>query len=348
MSAPTPLVIVTGFLGAGKTTLLNRVLGVQHHRRLAVIVNELGRIDVDARLLKARAGDVVELAGGCVCHEVRTMDELWQAFDEVRARSRPDVILLETTGIAEPEPLLEGLAARADSASGRQTVVTCRVVTVVDAEAGAALLDRHPEARAQVTTADRLLLSKLDLATPTQLGALHGLLEQLNPGVERASFPPGPAGSAALVPWLLDDLHPRADRVERRRLRRRSSFAGGAEPSQGSAVVDGDDHAHPHAHGQLAVVALSEEAPLLPEPLLALCGRLGSALVRAKGFVQLAGEPRQAFLERAGLRLDLRLGDPWPPGPRRSEIVLIGDGLDAASLQRQLWACRAPLPEAHG
>jgi G3E family GTPase len=330
MSAPTPLVIVTGFLGAGKTTLLNRVLGVQHHRRLAVIVNELGRIDVDARLLKARAGDVVELAGGCVCPEVRTMDELWQAFDEVRARSHPDVILLETTGIAEPEPLLEGLAARADSERGR-SVLTCRVVTVVDAEAGAALLDRHPEARAQVTTADRLLLSKLDLATPAQLGALHALVEQLNPGVERASFPPGPSGSAALVPWLLDDLRPRADR----------------DP-------DGDDHAHAHAHGQLAVVALSEDAPLLAEPLLAMCGRLGSALVRAKGFVQLVSEPRQAFLERAGFRLDLQLGEPWPPGRRRSEIVLIGDGLDAASLQRQLWACRAPGPaprsesEAHG
>ena len=327
MSAPTPLVIVTGFLGAGKTTLLNRVLGVQHHRRLAVIVNELGRIDVDARLLKARAGDVVELAGGCVCHEVRTMDELWQAFDEVRARSRPDVILLETTGIAEPEPLLEGLAARADGERGR-SVVTCRVVTVVDAEAGAALLDRHPEARAQVTTADRLLLSKLDLATPAQLGALHALVEQLNPGVERASFPPGPSGSAALVPWLLDDLRPRADRD------------------------DEGPHGHPHAHGQLAVVALSEDAPLLAEPLLAMCGRLGSALVRAKGFVQLVGEPRQAFLERAGFRLDLQLGEPGPPGPRRSEIVLIGDGLDAASLQRQLWACRAPGhdsgSEAHG
>jgi G3E family GTPase len=326
MSVPTPLVIVTGFLGAGKTTLLNRVLGVQHHRRLAVIVNELGRIDVDARLLRARAGDVVELAGGCVCHEVRTMDELWQAFDEVRARSRPDVILLETTGIAEPEALLEGLAARADSAG--RSVVTCRVVTVIDAEAGAALLDRHPEARAQAITADRLLLGKLDLATAAQLAALHALLDRLNPGAERASFPAGPAGSAALVPWLLEDLRPRAD-------------------------PDADEHAHPHAHGQLAVVALSETAPLLGEPLLALCGRLGSALVRAKGFVQLAGEPRQAFLERAGLRLDLRLGALWPPGPRRSEIVLIGEGLDAASLQRQLWACRAPghadaAPEGHG
>jgi G3E family GTPase len=309
-------VIVTGFLGAGKTTLLNRVLGVQHHRRLAVIVNELGRIDVDARLLKARAGDVVELAGGCVCHEVRTMDELWQAFDEVRARSRPDVFLLETTGIAEPESLLEGLAARGEQAA---PVVTCRVVTVVDAEAGAAALDRHPEARAQVTTADRLLLSKLDLAAPGRLAGLHALLDRLNPEAERASFPDGAAGSAALVPWLLDDLRPRADRAD-----------------EGDGLP-----AHAHAHGQLAAVALSETAPLLAEPLLALCGRLGSALVRAKGFVQLAGEPRQAFLERAGLRLELRLGEPWPPGPRRSDIVLIGEGLDAGSLQRQLWACRA-------
>jgi G3E family GTPase len=88
-------------------------------------------------------------------------------------------------------------------------------------------------------------------------------------------------------------------------------------------------------------VALVEDAPLAAEPLLALCGRLGSALVRAKGFVQIAGEARQMYLERAGLHLQLRPGDPWPATrPRRSEIVLIGEGLDAAALQRQLWACR--------
>ena len=108
---PVPLVIVSGFLGAGKTTVLNRVLGAQHHRRLAVIVNELGRIDIDGKLLRARAGDVVELAGGCVCHEVRTQEELWGALDEVIARSRPEVVVLETTGIAEPQAILDGLAA---------------------------------------------------------------------------------------------------------------------------------------------------------------------------------------------------------------------------------------------
>jgi G3E family GTPase len=311
-----PLVVLTGFLGAGKTTVLNRVLGAQHHRRVAVIVNELGRIDVDARLLRARAGDVVELAGGCVCHEVRTMDELWEAFAEVIPRSRPEVIVLETTGIAEPAALLAGLAGRPPAA---RPVFAARVVTVVDADAGLAQIGRHPEARAQVVAADRLLLAKLDRAPADRLLELHRALEAINPEAERAGFPPGADGTAALVPWLLDGLAPRAQPP------------GEAHP--------------PHAHGQLVAAAFAEEAPLLAEPLLGLCRRLGPALVRAKGFVNLAGEPRQGFLERAGHELSLRLGEPWPPGPRRTELVLIGEGLDLDALQRQLWACRAPRGE---
>ena len=87
-----PLVLLTGFLGAGKTTTLNRVLGRELHRRVGVIINELGRIDIDTRLIKSRSGDVMELAGGCVCHEVRVQSELWAAIDEVNRRSRPDVV----------------------------------------------------------------------------------------------------------------------------------------------------------------------------------------------------------------------------------------------------------------
>jgi G3E family GTPase len=315
MSTPVPLVILTGFLGAGKTTVLNRVLGAQHRRRIGVIVNELGRIDVDGQLLRARSGAVVELAGGCVCHEVRTLEELWQALRELIPRARPDCIVLETTGIAEPAPLLEGLADHPDH--GR-TVVASRVVTVVDASVGLDVLERHPEARAQVITADRLLLSKTDLADPARIRSLHDALARLNPEAERASFPSGGEGTAALVPWLLSDLTPRLPRAE------------------------DEDLPAPHRHGQLQVVAFSDETPLVAEPLLAVCGRLGSALVRAKGFVHLAGEPRRAFLEHAGGRLSLERREPWPAGPRRTEIVLIGEGLDAASLQRQLWACRAP------
>src|SRR5205823_10964626 len=128
-----PLVLLTGFLGAGKTTLLNRVLGAQHRRRVGVIINELGRIDIDTRLVKSRAGDVLELAGGCVCHEVRVQSELWAAIHEVNRRSHPDVVVLETTGIAEPWSILSGLEDLGDTAPA----VAAGVVCVVDAEAGA-------------------------------------------------------------------------------------------------------------------------------------------------------------------------------------------------------------------
>jgi G3E family GTPase len=305
-----PLILLTGFLGAGKTTVLNRVLGAQHRRRVAVIINELGRIDIDTRLIKSRAGDVMELAGGCVCHEVRVQSELWAAIEEIKRRTRPEVVLIETTGIAEPWSILDGLEALGDHAPATASGVVC----VVDAEAGGGQLERHEEARAQVEAADRILLSKLDLAAPEAVVALHRELARRNPTAERASFPETAEATAELAPWLLD-------------LR---------AASRAPRVAHG-----PHAHGQLAAVAYSDPAPLLAEPLLDLVERLGSALVRAKGFVHVAGDPRRGFLERAGARTELRFTEPWGAEPPRTEIVLIGEGLDAGAIHRQIWACRA-------
>jgi len=304
-----PLVLLTGFLGAGKTTLLNRVLGAQHRRRVGVIINELGRIDIDTRLVKSRAGDVMELAGGCVCHEVRVQSELWAAIAEVVRRTQPEVIVLETTGIAEPWSILDGLEGLGAAAPA----VASGVVCAVDAEAGAGQLARHEEARAQVEAADRILLTKLDLARPEAVVALHRELGRRNPAAERAGFPQTDEATAELCPWLLDV--------------RGATRARPAHP--------------PHHHGQLAAVAYSDPAPLLAEPLLSVVERLGPALVRAKGFVHLAGEPRRGFLERAGLRTELRLGEPWAGDAPVTELVFIGEGLDAGALRRQLWACRA-------
>jgi G3E family GTPase len=308
--AKPPLVLLTGFLGAGKTTTLNRVLARQLRLRVGVIINELGRIDIDTRLIKSRAGDVMELAGGCVCHEVRVQSELWAAIDEVNRRSRPDVVLLETTGIAEPWSILSGLEDLGDGGPA----VAAGVVCVVDAEAGGGQLARHEEARAQVEAADRILLTKLDLAPAEAVVALHRELARRNPAAERASFPAGDEGTAALVPWLLDvRVAPRASRGER----------------------------HAHAHAQMVVVTFTDPEPLLREPLLAVIEGQGAALVRAKGFVHLAGDDRRGFLERAGARTGLATGEPWGGEAPRTELVLIGDGLDADAIRRQLWACRA-------
>jgi G3E family GTPase len=305
------LVLLTGFLGAGKTTLLNRVLGAQHRRRVGVIINELGRIDIDTRLIKSRSGDVMELAGGCVCHEVRVQSELWAAIAEVVRRAHPEVVVLETTGIAEPWSILDGLEGLGAGAPA----VASGVVCAVDAEAASGQLARHEEARAQVEAADRIVLTKLDLAATDAVVALHRELARRNPAAERASFPRSDEATAELIPWLLD--------------------------VRMSARARAPHGAHQHQHGQLAAIAYSDTAALLAEPLLAVVEGLGARLVRAKGFVHLAGEPRRGFLERAGLHTELRLGDPWGDEPRATEIVLIGEGLDAGAIRRQIWACRA-------
>jgi predicted CXXCH cytochrome family protein len=307
-----PLILLTGFLGAGKTTTLNRVLGAQHHRRIGVIINELGRIDIDTRLIKSRSGDVMELVGGCVCHEVRVQSELWAAIAEVVRRSRPEVVVLETTGIAEPWSILDGLEGLPKDEA---PALAAGVVCVVDAEAGGAQLARHEEARAQVEAADRILLTKLDLAPPEVVVALHRELAQRNPAAERASFPDRAEATAELVPWLLE------------------TRAGARAPRPREAG--------PHAHSQLAAVAFSDPEPLLAEPLMAVIDRLGPALVRAKGFVRLAGELHRSYLERAGTRTTLLLGEAWGTDAPRTELVLIGEGLDSGALHRQLWACRA-------
>lgn len=314
MATTVPFIVLTGFLGAGKTTLLNRILGAQHQRRVAVIVNELGRIDIDGKLLKSRSGDVVELVGGCVCHELTTQEELWGGLAEVVNRSKPEVIVLETTGIAEPRPIVEGLCALPEE---DRLVHAAGVVTVVDAFAGLAQLDRFSEARDQAHDADRILISKLDLAQNRNIAQLHERLALLNDEAERASFPDTNEGTGELVPWMLTPVVPR--------ILRHQHPAG---------------HHHHHSR-QLTAASYVDDAPLLREPLMALVQKWGPTLVRIKGFVNIHGESRRGFLERAGEVNSLRFDEEWGAAVRRTELVFIGEDLDPASVRRQLWACRA-------
>ncbi len=341
-----PFTILTGWLGAGKTTALNRMLANPGGRRIAVLVNELGRISIDTQLIVGRGGDVLELAGGCVCCKVDIKNDLWDGIVDIVTRSRPDHVVLETTGIAEPAAILEGLmrvveggVSLARSAAEWQRgsierplrerkgdtaldfIEPAGVVCVVDAESGAAALGSREEARAQAQAADRVLVAKLDLADADAVRATHAYLDELAPDAERASFPQDDAGALALTAWL----------VQPRPLRAWTARRAHAHHA----------HAAHHHAGQLVAMVFTDDAPLVGERVLAVLEGLGDRLVRAKGFLHVAGSDRRGFVERAGIRTGLTLGEPWPPGPRRTELVLIGDALDEAALQRALWACRS-------
>ncbi|HEX3757148.1 MAG TPA: GTP-binding protein [Kofleriaceae bacterium] len=317
-----PFTILTGWLGAGKTTALNRMLAATHGKRIAVLVNELGRISIDTQLIVGRGGDVLELAGGCVCCKVDIKNDLWDGIGDIVARSSPDSVVLETTGIAEPAAILDGLVRVPDAV--RDRILPAGVVCVVDAEAGAAALEARDEAREQALTADRVMLAKLDVASGEAVRRTHALLDALAPDAERAAFPDGEGGARAMTGWV----------IEPRKLRPRSE----GRP----AHHDHGEHDHGHHHaGQLIAVSFADDAPLIGERVLAVVEALGDRLIRAKGFVHLAGEPRRGFVERAGIRTELRHVGEWGPGPRRTELVLIGDGLDEAAIHRALWACRA-------
>ncbi len=311
-----PFTILTGWLGAGKTTTLNRMLAAQTGKKIAVLVNELGRISIDTQLIISRGGDVLELAGGCVCCKVDLKNDLWDGIGEVVTRTNPDSVVLETTGIAEPAAILDGLIKVRDSV--RDRIQPAGVICVVDAESGGSALGKRDEAREQVMSADRILLSKLDVASLEMVREVHARLDELAPHAERASFPE--AGGRALTSWVTE-----------------------VRPLRAWREKGHDEHAgHPHHHGnQLIAVSFADDAPLVGERVMAVIEGLGERLVRAKGFVNLAGDDRKGFVERAGVRTELRYLEPWGETPRRTELVLIGDGLDDGAVHRALWACRA-------
>jgi G3E family GTPase len=324
----TPFTILTGWLGAGKTTIVNRMLGAPHGKRIAVLVNELGRISIDTQLIVGRGGDVLELAGGCVCCKVDIKNDLWEGIADIVSRSQPDHVVLETTGIAEPAAILDSLVATmprteigakraAEQAAARERITPAGVICVVDAETGASALAEREEAGAQAMAAERVLISKLDVAPSEQVVATHARLDELAPHAERAAFPADQA--LAMSVWLLE---PRPLRAWR----------------SGTHDHAGDAH---HHGGQLVAISFSDDAPLVGTRVLAVLEGLGARLVRAKGFVHLAGDDRRGFVERAGARTSLEHRDVWGVAPRRTELVMIGDDLDEAALRRALWACRA-------
>ncbi len=319
---PVPVTLVTGFLGSGKTTVLNRLLRLPRLADTAVIVNEFGEIGLDHLLIEQAIENAVLLRNGCICCTVRgdiadTLDEL---FRKREAGAIPwfSRIAIETTGLADPAPVVHTLVAAA----------RCRldgIVTTVDALHGAGTLARQFEARNQVAFADRVLLTKTDLAAP---GPAMAAVRAIHPTVAMRCVVDGAVTAEDVFGLGPDPAAPEA------RLRR---WLAPRDHDH-----DHDDPHHDHHHGVRAVT-ITADRPLpaagLDLWLDSLLSLRGADVLRLKGVVQVAGEARPRVLQAVH---HVRHPPVWLERARtESHIVVIHRGLPEAGLRASLAAAMA-------
>src|SRR5215831_14395278 len=256
-SSPVPVTLLTGFLGSGKTTVLNHVLKQPDMAATAVIVNEFGEIGLDHLLVERASEDVVLLNSGCLCCTVRNdiVDTLTSLFVD-RAKGKVPWftrVVIETTGLADPAPILHTLMT--------QPIVAARymldgVVTTVDAVNGAATLDRQPEAVKQAAVADRLLLTKTDLAEPALRRALEARLKALNPSAPLIPVAQGAADLTRL--FNLGFFDPATKSVDVQRWLRDEAFAVGHQHHHD------EERADPNRHDdRIRAFCITRERPIL-------------------------------------------------------------------------------------
>jgi G3E family GTPase len=333
-----PVTVLTGFLGAGKTTLLNRLLKRPELAGTAVLVNEFGEIGLDHLLMERLDDDTVLLNAGCLCCTVR--GDIARSLHGLLPRIAAGEIrriVIETTGLADPAPILHTLM------SDPAIAVAFRldgIVTLVDALHAMGQLDAHEEARRQVAVADRLVLTKTDLAPAD---GLEIRLRRLNPAAPLLVADRGAIEPSAILDAGLFDAS--------------GKIADVAAWLHAEAFADaGDTHGHGHHHhhhdvnrhdASIQAFCLTYDVPLhwqgVGTCLQMLVGTRGESLLRVKGILNLVGQDRPLAIHGVQhLFHEPVLLPAWPEGdPRTSRIVFITRNLDRATIEHGMTAFEA-------
>ena len=286
---PVPILLVTGFLGAGKTTVVNQLLTQAEGRRIAAVVNDFGAINIDAELIAGASDGVVSLANGCICCSLEG-DLLRTLATLLRRTPRPEYIVIETSGIADPADIVRNLM---DPVIWREAPLET-VLCIVDATAPASLLE-DALFRAQVRAADLVGLSKADLADDGGVRRIHDAIAAIKPAAVIVE-----AAHGHLPPELLFPADP--DRPRR-------------ETSPRRPTAD-----------RFETLTWTADHPLSLPRLQTAIGRLSPKLARAKGLFETTDDPgRQMLLQLAGGRATLSPAAPRPAGVPCARIVFIAE-----------------------
>jgi G3E family GTPase len=328
----TPVTVLTGFLGSGKTTLLARMVRDPRFADTALVINEWGEAAIDHDLLRESGETVVALPSGCLCCRVTgelvgTLRELH--FQRVEGRI-PEFkrVVIETTGLADPAPIVTSLVELPLTAA---RFALAGVVTTVDATHGMAALDEHAEAVKQVAMADRLVITKCDLAGEGAIAALEARLAQLAAGA-----PQQRSSGADIDPAVLLDTG--LYRGPRAPMDATGWLNAGAYRIAGRRTA-------PRHDPRIDSFAWSAPEPLawhdVETALETACDLLGERILRLKGLVNVAGEPgpRAVHAVQHTLYPSARL-PAWPGTERSTRIVVIGRDLEEAAIVPIFESCR--------
>lgn len=318
--AKVPVTVLTGFLGAGKTTLLNRILTESHGRKYAVIVNEFGEEGIDNDLVVDADEEVFEMNNGCICCTVR--GDLIRILSGLMKRAdQLDAIIVETTGLADPAPVVQTFFVDQDVASRTKLDA---IVTVADAVHLDEQLGAHHEAEEQVAFADVVLLNKTDLVEAEGLERVEARIRKINPYAKIIRT----AHCAAPLDEIVGLNAFSLDRVLE------------VEPDFLTS-----DHDHEH-DDDITSVSFTSETPLDLDKFQTWFGKLlqtdGQDILRSKGILDFAGQDDRYVFQGVHMLMSGSEMGPWPESkPRNSRIVFIGRDLDSMDLKEGFEACKA-------
>jgi G3E family GTPase len=332
-----PVTLVTGFLGSGKTTLVSKLVRHPSMNRVAVVINEVGEIGIDHDLVTMSSENITLLANGCICCSVRTdlQETLRDLFALRRSGQMPefDRVVVETTGLADPAPVVQTLAS--------DTLLAAHyrldgVVTLVDAYNGQAQLEHQAEAAKQIALADRVLITKADLATPAAIEALQGAIAAMNASARIALLSHGEIDPAELTGLGLASARAGAATL---------SFLGeslqGPASAAGSGVTPGRYLGQRPALHDPAIKTLSLRLdrsfswPVLSAALELLINLRGADLLRVKGIVNVEGEPVVVQGVQHIFHPPVVL-DRWPSDDRQTRLVFITRNIEIAAIRALL------------